>query len=196
MIRPGEGQKGGGMNTTDSKAVATCVVTTGDESPESPTATRLDSWKDIAHYLNRSVRTVQRWEMLEAMPVHRHCHGTGGSVYAYKQEVDAWRSSRSQEKRPTLQISATRRVPTRPLARAEQSALLRLLEVIVEQLHEDAARSTVALPVDDAFRQCAAKEGLAVAEDLSGPSPAERMTIGDTIGTPLFVACRRLKVGQ
>src|SRR5438093_1178695 len=81
---------------------------------------------DIAHYLNRSVRTVQRWEMLEAMPVHRHCHGTGGSVYAYKQEVDAWRSSRSQEKRPTLQISATRRVPTRPLARAEQSALLRL----------------------------------------------------------------------
>ena len=181
------------MKKTDSKAVATCVVTTGDESPESPTATRLDSWKDIAHYLNRSVRTVQRWEMLEAMPVHRHCHGTGGSVYAYKQEVDAWRSSRSQEKRPTL---ATRRVPTGPLARAEQSALLRLLEVIVEQLHEDAARSTVALPADDAFRQCAAKEGLVVAEGLSGPSPAERMTIGDTIGTPLLVACRKLQVDQ
>ena len=131
------------------------------------------------------------------MPVYRHCHGTGGSVYAYKQEVDAWRSSRSQEKRPTLQVSAIRRVPMVSLARAEQSALLRLLEVIVEQLHEEAARSTVALPADDAFRQCAAKEGLVVAtEDLSGPSPAERMTIGDTIGTPLFVACRRLKVGQ
>src|SRR6266849_1624442 len=158
MIRPGEGQKGGGMETTDSKAVATHVVTAGDESPESPTATRLDSWKDIAHYLNRSVRTVQRWEMLEAMPVHRHCHGTGGAVYAYKQEVDAWRSSRSQEKQPTLQISAIRRVPTGPLARAEQSALLRLLEVIVERLHEEAARSAVALPADDAFGQCAAKE--------------------------------------
>src|SRR5712692_8023949 len=135
--------------------------------------------------------------MLEAMPVYRHCHGTGGSVYAYKQEVDAWRSSRSQEKRPTLQVSAIRQVPMGPLARAEQSALLRLLEVIVERLHEEAARSAVALPADDAFRQCAAKEGLVVAtEDLSGPSPAERMTIGDTIGTPLFVACRRLKVGQ
>src|SRR5260370_22060658 len=48
------------METTDSKAVATRVVITGDESPESPTASRLDSWKDIAHYLNRSVRTVQR----------------------------------------------------------------------------------------------------------------------------------------
>ena len=196
MIRPGEGQKGGGMETTDSKAVATCVVTTGDESSESPTASRLDSWKDIAHYLNRSVRTVQRWEMLEAMPVYRHCHGTGGSVYAYKQEVDAWRSSRSQEKRPTLQVSAIRQVPMGSLARAEQSALLRLLEVIVEQLHEEAARSTVALPADDAFGQCAAKEGLLVAEGLSGPIPAERMTIGDTIGTPLLVACRKLQIDQ
>ncbi len=56
------------------------------------------------------------------------------------------------------------------LARAEQSALLRLLEVIVERLHEEAARSTVTLPADDALRQCAAKEGLVVAGDLSGPS--------------------------
>jgi DNA-binding transcriptional regulator YiaG len=53
------------MGTTDSKAVATHVVTTGDESSQSPTATRLDSWKEIAHYLNRSVRTVQRWERAE-----------------------------------------------------------------------------------------------------------------------------------
>jgi len=82
------------------------------------------------------------------------------------------------------------------LARAEQSALLRLLGVIVEHLHEEAARSTVALPADDAFGQCAAKEGLVVAEGLSGPSPAERMTIGDTIGTPLLVACRKLQVDQ
>ena len=58
------------------------VVTIGDESPESHILTRLDSWKDIAHYLNRNVRTVQRWERLEAMPVHRHRHDTGHSVYA------------------------------------------------------------------------------------------------------------------
>jgi len=64
-----------------------------DESLERPSAIRLDSWKDIANYLNRSVANRQRWEMVEAMPVHRHCHGTGGSVYAYSPEVDAWRSS-------------------------------------------------------------------------------------------------------
>jgi hypothetical protein len=103
------------MKTTDSKAVANLVVPPGDESPESATAARLDSWKNIAYYLSRSVRTVQRWEMLEAMPVYRHRPDTGGPVYEYKQEVDAWRSSRSQKKRLTLQLPATRRVSCRLL---------------------------------------------------------------------------------
>jgi DNA-binding transcriptional regulator YiaG len=35
---------------------------------------RLDSWKEIAAYLNRDVTTVQRWEKREGMPVHRHLH--------------------------------------------------------------------------------------------------------------------------
>jgi hypothetical protein len=35
---------------------------------------RLDSWKEIAAYLKRDVRTVQRWEKREEMPVHRHLH--------------------------------------------------------------------------------------------------------------------------
>ena len=35
---------------------------------------RLDSWKEIAAYLNRSVRTVTRWEREESLPVHRHLH--------------------------------------------------------------------------------------------------------------------------
>jgi TolB-like protein/Tfp pilus assembly protein PilF len=51
---------------------------------------RLDSWKDIAAYLKRSVPTVQRWERDEALPVHRHQHRKQGSVYAYRPELDAW----------------------------------------------------------------------------------------------------------
>src|SRR4051812_44515354 len=31
----------------------------------------LQSWKEIAHYVNRGVRTVQRWEALFGLPVHR-----------------------------------------------------------------------------------------------------------------------------
>ena len=55
---------------------------------------RLDSWKEIAGYLNRDVTTVQRWEKREGMPVHRHVHDKRGSVYAMPEELDAWIQSR------------------------------------------------------------------------------------------------------
>lgn len=51
----------------------------------------LESWKAIANYLNRSVRTVRRWETYEGLPVHRHQHTRGASVYAYPSELDEWR---------------------------------------------------------------------------------------------------------
>jgi TolB-like protein/Flp pilus assembly protein TadD len=54
----------------------------------------LESWKEIASYLNRDVTTVQRWEKREGMPVHRHQHDKRGSVYALSSELDAWRESR------------------------------------------------------------------------------------------------------
>jgi tetratricopeptide (TPR) repeat protein len=60
-----------------------------------PSQDRLDSWKDIAAYLNRDVTTVQRWEKREGMPVHRHLHDRMGSVYASRAELDAWTRSRN-----------------------------------------------------------------------------------------------------
>ena len=59
-----------------------------------PAPDRLDSWKEIAAYLNRSERTVRRWEDKEELPVHRLQHDKRGSVYAYTRELDAWRTSR------------------------------------------------------------------------------------------------------
>src|SRR5579863_55003 len=64
--------------------------------PERASEERLDSWKEIAAYLNRDVTTVQRWEKREAMPVHRHLHDKRGSVYALTPELDAWIQSRRQ----------------------------------------------------------------------------------------------------
>jgi len=60
-----------------------------------PPEDRLDSWKEIAAYLNRDVTTVQRWEKREGMPVHRHVHERMGSVYASRAELDAWARSRN-----------------------------------------------------------------------------------------------------
>src|SRR6516165_9381065 len=72
---------------------------TPKEPPASgfPATDRLDSWKEIAAHLQREVRTVQRWERSEGLPIHRHLHQKLGSVYAYRSELDAWRSGRGVE---------------------------------------------------------------------------------------------------
>jgi hypothetical protein len=57
---------------------------------------RLDSWKQIAVYLGREVRTVQRWEKCEGLPVRRQFHVKGGTVWAFKHEIDAWFKNRCQ----------------------------------------------------------------------------------------------------
>ena len=61
---------------------------------------RLESWKTIAAYLNRSERTVRRWEEHEGLPVHRLIHDKRGSVYAYKWELDEWWKSRGDMLKP------------------------------------------------------------------------------------------------
>jgi TolB-like protein/lipopolysaccharide biosynthesis regulator YciM len=69
---------------------------------------RLESWKEIAAYLGRNVRTVQRWERREGLPVHRLQHNKLGSVFAHTAELDAWRDARDPEHRDTSD-SARRR---------------------------------------------------------------------------------------
>ena len=53
---------------------------------------RLDSWKEIAVFFGRDERTVNRWEKELGLPVHR-LPGTKGRVYAYADELTAWRSA-------------------------------------------------------------------------------------------------------
>jgi Tol biopolymer transport system component len=65
---------------------STTVEPAASASPQD----RLGSWKEIATYLGRDVTTVQRWERREGMPVHRHLHQKSGSVYAFRDELDAW----------------------------------------------------------------------------------------------------------
>ena len=76
--------------------------TRASDSPNSNDG-RLDSWKEIAAYLKRDVRTVHRWEADEGLPVHRHIHKKRATVYAYKTELEAWwnaRKPRVEEEKP------------------------------------------------------------------------------------------------
>jgi len=71
----------------------------------------LQSWKEIAAYLERDQRTARRWEKEEALPIRRHREGRRSSVYAYPSELDGWRAARepkSAEMKP--QASLFRRI--------------------------------------------------------------------------------------
>lgn len=49
----------------------------------------LSGWKEIAAYLGRGVRTVQRWAAAYGLPVHKPRYSRGG-VQATKEELDLW----------------------------------------------------------------------------------------------------------
>lgn len=53
-------------------------------------ASRLDSWKEIAEYLGRDVRTVIRWEKERGLPVRRVPGEKGHGVFALREEIDSW----------------------------------------------------------------------------------------------------------
>jgi len=55
----------------------------------------LSSWKEIANYLGRGVRTVQRWERM-GLPVHRVGSGARCPVQAYVRDIDLWLKARPQ----------------------------------------------------------------------------------------------------
>jgi predicted DNA-binding transcriptional regulator AlpA len=50
----------------------------------------LNSWKEIALYMGRAVRTVQRWEEQCQLPVHRPRGKKRSSVFALAAEIDRW----------------------------------------------------------------------------------------------------------
>jgi hypothetical protein len=74
---------------------------------------RLDSWKEIAAFLRRTVRTVQRWERTAGLPVRRGRPGQRRAIVASKSELREW-WSRQQD---ALQDDDPAGEPTAPSLR-------------------------------------------------------------------------------
>ena len=55
----------------------------------------LSSWKEIAAYFGRGIRTVQRWERELQLPVYRPKSGHKAPVLAFSNELERWSRSRS-----------------------------------------------------------------------------------------------------
>jgi hypothetical protein len=106
-------------------------------------STVLSSWKDIARYLGKGVRTVQRWERQLGLPVRRPNGASQKSaVVLYRGDVDAWVatrfSARSMEKSEarTTESSSTARTTLR-----EGIRTARELRVANQELTEQISHS-------------------------------------------------------
>jgi hypothetical protein len=93
----------------------------------------LECWKDIATYLRRDVRTVQRWEKTAGLPIHRVQNSKSGSVYAFKSEIDSWRRIRAvkigRERLPVVQVfsKAEEPIPVKALPPAHRWWIIPLM---------------------------------------------------------------------
>jgi tetratricopeptide (TPR) repeat protein len=84
-----------------------------DRAPQLPksaanAAAVLRGWKQIAAHLHRDVRTVQRWERTEHLPVHRQLHLKLGTVHAVRAELDGWLANRTAPRADTQSPFRTR----------------------------------------------------------------------------------------
>jgi serine/threonine-protein kinase len=106
---------------------------------------RLDSWKAIAAHLGRTVRTVQRWEREQGLPVHRLLHSALSSVYAYTSELDDWLAGREPVAtavvRSTVSVrEAIRGVPGH-VSRSAHDHLLRARHYMGKRTAPDVSRA-------------------------------------------------------
>ena len=78
-------------------------------------SSRLGSWKEIAAYLGRDVRTVIRWEKERGLPVYRDGFRPGRpTVYAETEELDRWLIGHEGEQTELVEFDpAPRREPTK-----------------------------------------------------------------------------------
>lgn len=59
-------------------------------------ARELQSWKEIAAYLDITIRTAQKWESERGLPVRR-LPGPRGRVFALEEDLDAWKSQLGEQ---------------------------------------------------------------------------------------------------
>jgi excisionase family DNA binding protein len=99
---------------------------------------RLDSWKEIARYLGREVRTVQRWAASRNLPVHRLPGGSRPRVFSLKSELDAW--LRKSFEKPAEETQSLAVLPFLNLSDSEEN------QYIGDGLAEELINALVQLP--------------------------------------------------
>ena len=98
----------------------------------------LNSWKEIARYLKRGIRTVQRWEEELNLPVRRPRTGRS-PVLAIRAELDVW------IKNSVIKRQQSRNNGNSQSASESLISFSRELLLASQQLREEVARSRIEL---------------------------------------------------
>jgi hypothetical protein len=75
---------------------------------------RLESWKEVALFFRRGVRTVQLWEKSEGLPIRRHHHNRLATVYAHRPELEAWWQARGIQIENRSEVDPGKTQPVSP----------------------------------------------------------------------------------
>ena len=96
---------------------------------------RLNSWKEIACYLDRGVRTIPRWDQELHLPVHRIGRSRRSPVYTLVSELPFWLATSGCT--PVVELNKTNtRVP-------QSRDRHHLLALRLHELAERVARNSV-----------------------------------------------------
>ncbi|HJT72093.1 MAG TPA: hypothetical protein VJ731_17980 [Terriglobales bacterium] len=93
----------------------------------------LNSWKEIAAYLDRGVRTVQRWERELHLPVHRIGKGSRSPVYALVAELKFWLTTLDIDMPSDRQL---RIVHSQAVAEQSKQSPLEISHRLIAQSHD------------------------------------------------------------
>jgi len=139
----------------------------------------LCGWKEIAAYLRKGVRTVQRYERHMGLPVRRPAGNAQGSVLATRAELDAW--VRAQPCREALQLK--RPIPniSTPAFRALKNgvASMRRLHEEMSELREELRASVETLQSSLRFICGVRSEGLLYRAKQSHTLQTDALQAGD-----------------
>jgi hypothetical protein len=129
----------------------------------------LNGWKEISGYIQRSVRTVQRWEAEMGLPVYRPATKESAVVVAFTNELDDWLHGSPVEATPAP-TSAERLledVDSLVADAAELSSRVRMLQEQLRLLHPQSHRRETARRL----HRVASSQALGCLVNFPAPAP-------------------------
>lgn len=113
-------------------------MSTDSNPPKTQSPVILNSWKEIASYFGRGVRTVQRWEEELQLPVHRIGKGKRSPVFAVASELKFWMLTSAG--RNAFKVGARQEMPRESNQPKREAQLAARLHQLAQAVAESSVR--------------------------------------------------------